>query len=607
MKVRGKAVQEKTGWGSMPRRRFLRDAAIGGVALGAAALIGCGDDDDDDDDDDAGTASPTGTTTATATTPPVDAGTLRTDGGPPPDATINVGNISHFLPYSATNVHPYFTDNSTGFNTILGKYWYESIVQIDFEGIPGSSPDWRTRYEIIPWIADSWELQPDGVTYVFTIRPGVKFHDGSTLTADDVAFSYAFAYEDDAIPTSIERKLEAPGVTEVADSSTFKVVFFESDADALEAVSGGISARSIMSKTFGDGGGDFTNEVVGTGPFRLIEYEGDVAAKAVRFEDYWRGGGRPYLAGANLQLTVDDTTQSAAFVAGEADIMTRNDRKQAEPLLNAVPDANFETFPGNIYGPLMNLNSKPFDDLRVRMAIHLAMDREQLDALVNFGDGLIGGPLFVAERPGWSIPRDELLASPGYRYPKDADIAEAKKMLAAAGVGDGFDSSLTYHQNFAISPAYAEALQGHLKQQLSIDLKLIGQDNATAGETQRSGDFDIFINLSGSTHQPGPTANNTYLSTEVTPMAAGFNDPEMDRLITAQKVEFDLEARGELFQQIERLLLELAWNPKISANTIWAITQPWIFNWRHNHSSRASIMNPSSIWMDLDAAPSNRA
>ena len=104
------------------------------------------------------------------------------------------------------------------------------------------------------------------MTYVFTIRPGVKFHDGSTLTADDVAFSYAFAYEDDAIPTSIERKLEAPGVTEVADSSTFKIVFFESDADALEAVSGGISARSIMSKTFGDGGGDFTNEVVGTDP-----------------------------------------------------------------------------------------------------------------------------------------------------------------------------------------------------------------------------------------------------------------------------------------------------------------------------------------------------
>ena len=605
-------MQEKTGWGSMPRRRFLRDAAIGGVALGAAALIGCGDDDDDDDDagdaGDAGTATATatGTATATATPPPVDAGTLRTDGGPPSDATINVGNISHFLPYSATNVHPFFTDNRTGFNTILGKYWYESILTVDFEGIPGSNPDWRTRYEIIPWIAENWELQPDGVTYVFTIRPGVKFHDGSTLTADDVAFSYAFAYEDDAIPTSLARKLEAPGVTEVADSSTFKVVFLESDADALEAVSGGISTVSIMSKTFGDGGGDFTREVVGTGPFRLIEYEGDVDAKAVRFEDYWRGGGRPYLAGANLQLTVDDTTQSAAFVAGEADIMTRNDRKQAEPLLNAVPGATFETFPGNIYGPLMNLNSKPFDDVRVRTAIHLAMDREQLDALVNFGDGLIGGPLFVAERPGWSIPRDELLASPGYRYPKDADVAEAKKMLAAAGVGDGFDSSLTYHQNFAISPAYAEALQGHLKQVLSIDLKLVGQDNATASETQRSGDFDIFINLSGSTHQPGPTANATYLSTEVTPMAAGFSDEEMDRLIRAQKVEFDLDARGELFQAIERRLLELAWNPKISANSIWAISQPWMFNWRHNHSSRASIMNPSSIWMDIDAAPSNR-
>ena len=149
------------------------------------------------------------------------------------------------------------------------------------------------------------------------------------------------------------------------------------------------------------------------------------------------------------------------------------------------------------------------------------------------------------------------------------------------------------------------ALQGQLKAVLGIDYTLIPLDNASASANRTAGDFDTFIDLAASTHLPGPTADRTYSSTSTSGGAAGYNDPEVDSLITKQKTEYDSEARGKLFEQLERKLLDLCWSSKISANKLWAIRQGGVHDWRHNHSSRASVMNPSSIWMD-DTAPDSR-
>ena len=148
-----------------------------------------------------------------------------------------------------------------------------------------------------------------------------------------------------------------------------------------------------------------------------------------------------------------------------------------------MPDADVVTWAADfIYGPGLNVAAKPFDDDRVRLALNLALDRLTIEKLVSFGDGLVAGP-FTIPRAGYTLSHEELLTEPGYRQPKDADIAEAKKLLAAAGLGEGFDTTLMYNPGTAlVTGQFGVAVQADLKKSLSIDAELIPRERAAYTE-----------------------------------------------------------------------------------------------------------------------------
>ena len=587
--------------GLLSRRRLLKGATAGGFALGVAAIIGCGDDDDDDDAATpaataTGTAEPGGTATPTATPTPGAAASKRG------------GFLAYMMPpgYQGPNIDPYRTDTSSGMTVVLGNMLYEGLINPDF-----TNREWRSPYSIVPWLAESWEQPPDLLTYVVNVREGVKFHNGETLTADDVSFTWDYATAEDAINNQFKT---SRGELEVVDAQAFRLIAPAPNAEFIEVINSYFGSGQIMPRSAADAGVDFSKEAVGTGPFRAPGgWSADSLTTLVRFDDYWGGGephreGTPFLDGLR-HTPVDKETQAAAFIAGQLDVFTAGDRVQADPILNAVPEAEASTYATDFwYGLGFNQHREPFNDIRVRRAIHLAIDRQDINALATFGDGQISGPMITA-RDGFSLPLEELLKLPGYRPDKEADRAEAVKLLDAAGVGGGFDTEFQYWTILGSSLVFSEATQPQLADVLGIDASLVPMDTPTWQATRNgpspSGDLTMYIHVMGGTARPGTTVAQ-YHSSDARAQAVGFNDPEVDRLIDAAKLEFDVEARGELYQQLELALLDVVNTAAISAPAWIAMQQPWIHDWRDIRAARHAITNPSWIWMDLDEAPSDR-
>jgi peptide/nickel transport system substrate-binding protein len=550
----------------LARRSLLGSAALGGVALAVA----CG--------------SRTGGGQAS---PQRQAGS----NGQPKSG----GHLRHILPYSSGNIDPHTTEDTIGYGFIQ-DYWYETLVTFDFGN---GTADWRIAARIIPWLAEKIE-QPDPTTYVFSVRQGVKWHNGDPLTADDINFSFNRMISPNAgVNPNFQRYVGGVASAETVDDHTVRIKSKTADADFLS----NLSQRNpvIVPAKVLQSGGSLSKQAIGTGPFRLATYTKDGSGEATRYENYWQKE-RPYLDGVKMTLKADDATMGAAFAAGQTDIITRTDRKQAEPLMQANPKARSRTFlEEQIQGLTFQEGKPPYNDPRVRQAIHLAIDRQEVDKAVTFGEGQISGPVVVVGKTGWHIPTDELLKLPGYRQPKDQDIAQAKQLLAAAGYASGLKTSIMFNQTYAVVPQDSEVVQAQLRR-IGVDAELKGVDNATYVANRSKGDFDLNMAIEGSMYQPGFVVTTYYRSQSLFGKAAGMADAELDRLVDAQTVEFDATKRGQLFQQIERRILDQFHKAPLGTPTVYVLNQPWVYDWVDNRSSRQAVMNPSAIWVDVDQA-----
>jgi peptide/nickel transport system substrate-binding protein len=555
-------------------RRRVTAGGAGGLALIAAATLGCG----------------------------------RTKGRPAgssaagrPSASLSPtrgGYLRHMLPYSAANIDPDTTEDLVAYG-FTEMDWYEPLVRIEYT----PSPDWRIANRVIPWLAERIE-QVDPTTYTFNIRQGVKFHSGDPLTAQDIVSSYS-RIKDPRVKANpgVLRYVENLEKAEASDDYTVRITTKRPDADFLSS----IASRNVVikSRKHIDSGADLTKNAVGTGPFRLTSYQKDSTALGNRFPDYWLKSA-PHLDGIKLVLKVDDATTSAAFSAGQVDILIRHDRKQAEPVLRANPKAVSESAPADqVYGVTFNQTRPPFSDERVRRAIHLVIDRQAADKAVNFGDGVICGPAVVSGKTGWAIPMDELLKLPGYRQPKAQDVADAKRLLAEAGFAAGFKTSIGFSSTTESQSGYAEVVQAQLKQ-VSIDATLLPWDNATYTQRRVKPEFDLLIVSEGGLSSPASAAYASFYSTGVYAKPTGIKDADLDQLLDSQGTEFDSQKRGAIFQKVERMVLEKVYKAPISTPLLLQLQQPWIHDWAGAKNNRAVIMNPDAIWMDLEAAPSDR-
>ena len=518
--------------GALTRRQVLRGTGVAGLSLAAAALIGCGDDDDDDDDDDdvvatatatatATTAAETATPTAMAADQPIRGGTLRPGGG---------ANAPH-LDISKENTA------STG--TLSGTM-YSRLVRWD----PTKFPDERV---LGPDLAQSWEVK-DGTTISFNLED-TTWHDGKAFTSADVAATMERAVE-------VHPFRDLFNVIENVDTPDDRTAIFRLSRPSnimLDAMAATVSSM-VPKHIITDNADSLEENPVGTGPFRLDSWEKGVAATVVRNENYYLKG-QPYLDAVKFLTLADSSAEVNGLRTGEihASNWTSSVNKDTLKLiLDDVPDAAvYPLISTSLSVQWMNNREKPFDDIRVRKAVQLSVDSPKFVELVFAGkgrpEGFVKGPVGLSNER-----RAELL--PNYNGIDDSEVAEANKLMQAAGYGDGLDVDYVRGPGAGGDNAQSFFQSGFDK----IGLKLNPQLRVYPAEfvpTTREGRFQMAY---------GPWVFAVihpvnYLQVNFSTDADnrnGYNNPEWDAKFTKMVETADPDELNDLAAQLEETLIE---------------------------------------------------
>ncbi len=327
---------------------------------------------------------------------------------------------------------------------------------------------------LVPAIADTWE-QVDPVTYVYTLRDGVTFHDGSPLTPDDVVASVLWHLDPDnasqlaAFFASVD-SVEATGDAEVTITLQQPDVQFQYSVAHM--------AGFIMQKSQLEGDvetlGTPENLPIGTGPYRLVEFVPDERVVLERYDGYWGPAGP--VERISIEPIPDAQTRLLAMQNGDIDgtfDVAISEVDQWERLDNA----NVVTAPSNgVYLLTLDQETPPFDDIHVRRAISLALDREGLVQGVLKGKG---SPAVAINPPGmWAgvLSEDEVNSFYGTLPPSTFDLDAAAAELAQSSVPDGFRFSLPVPNTDPLMVNAALSLSENLKQiGVTMDVQQVDQ------------------------------------------------------------------------------------------------------------------------------------
>ena len=303
---------------------------------------------------------------------------------------------------------------------------YSLLVKFDGKDYP----------KVIPDLAQSWTVAPDGMTYTFKLRSGVKFHDGSALTSEDIKASYERIINPPTGVVSIRRSYYSDLAVEAPDATTVVFKLKNPMAGVLEALASPYNCIYSAAKLKQNPKYPET-EIMGSGPFTLVSHVRGTSWEGKRFEGYFDKG-KPYLDGYKA-FFVKSNAVVPGIVGGQfdAEFRGRNPSEKAQ-LLDKMKD-NLTVFEGTWVNNLMivfNTTRKPFDDVRVRQALSLAIDRwggsEALSqiSILKYVGGIM--------RPGYamSLPEEELAKLPGFGKDIAKSREEAKKLLEEAGVKD---------------------------------------------------------------------------------------------------------------------------------------------------------------------------
>ena len=357
-----------------------------------------------------------------------------------------------------------------------------------------------TELPITGDLAHSWEIAPDAKTYTFFLRDGVKFHDGSDFSAEDVKASYdRIIFPQGELVSGRKTNFGAVTSVNVLDPLT---VEFELDAARgpgwmLTAMAHGwnviVKKESLEAN---DGDLKEVDNHPGTGPFKYVSRNDEVWVQE-RFDDYWDPSKPNVDRIEHIWLVAWTPELSAALLSGVVDWGMWLDPK----LGNAIRDGEKEGLKGvrwtlpNVGGMVFNTLRTPYDDKRVRKAISIVIDQAAINEATK--------DLRVAELGDWflygtpyAMTPAQLAAEPGLRTPTDADIEMAQALLADAGFpnADGFPEVTLVTRETPDQKVINAAIQAMLKQHLNIDAVIELTDVSVHGEKLRTQAYDFSTN-----------------------------------------------------------------------------------------------------------------
>ena len=405
---------------------------------------------------------------------------------------------------------------------------YEKLVDLD------------NSYQPIPVLAESWSSNDAGTVWTFNLRQGVKFHDGSVLTAADVVYSILRAADPEtgSQGASVLEFLKNAQI-EAVDDSTLRITL---DAPQVELPIL-ISTKYTAVVPAGSTRESLQKQPIGTGPFKIEGgfEQGGQSNTLVANPDYWQPG-LPKAPCIEITGITDSVARISALVSGEVDLLVPID-PTAKPTLDEYDNIQILASPG---GSVMTLSmwadTPPFDDVRVRQAMKLVVNREALVEIAILNAGSPGNDNPVPPTSPDAYRSDVI----------ERDIDRARELLAAAGHPDGLEVDL--YTSEALPGMYAIA---QVYSQMAMDAGITVNVLKTPSESywddvwlKRS-----FITSSWGGRPAGEGLSIAYLCSTNMPETHWCNE-EFDSLIAAANSTADADERRKLYQAAQKLLAE---------------------------------------------------
>ena len=468
---------------------------------------------------------------------------------------------------------------------------YDKLVEYDY-----MDPNYKVDYKLVPALADRWEISPDGKTYTFFLHKGVKWQDGEGFTAADVVYTFQRIMKEKG---PLFANLIDTDSVEALDPYTVKLSNRQADVTFMIRI--GANNMAIQPKHLADKGVDLKKTAVGTGPFKLESFDPKTHSVWVKNPTYWKSG-LPYLDKVDLIWSLDKPSLLAAVSIGKIDTTYNIEKVDLETVQRSNP--NIQVFKQAYLTPVLyfNLDHPAFKDIRVRRAIHLAVDRQELIKINGKGEGTLMCYM-PGYKTGWCIPGFEQL--PGFRPQKEQDIAEAKRLLADAGYANGFEFNLLYSRAFTQSVPLSELFATQMAR-IGVKVVVDGRDTPTFNDLVNKGTYDASLNQSAAwSDTTDKTALVNFYSTKGVLNKHGVGNAELDKLIDQQAQTFDVEARKKMWYQMEQIVLDNMWAVPFTNNAQYSLVQPWIkgptilnLDWQSMNSPRMS-----TTWLDLKTVP----
>lgn len=452
------------------------------------------------------------------------------------------------------------------------------LLELIYEPLLTLDPDLKVG----PNLADSWEWSDEGKTLTMKLHDGVKFHNGDTLTSEDVKFSFERIL-DEATAAAARSSFTDIESIEAPDPATVIFKLKRPNVAILAAMTNpnaAIVSQKVVSVE------DPAKVTVGTGPFKLAQWDVDRTTTLEANKEYWRPD-IPAVDGIEIRIIPDEASILAGLRAGTIDWALVNDPKVAIRASGGQADLTIYRTPALAYHVLqLNSTRPPLDNEKVRLAISCAIDRQEVVDTASLGEGEVTGP---ATPPFYRVPLDTLTC-----YQKDLD--KAKQLLAESGVASPIKLKVMAAQDEPpTAVAEAQNIQAQL-QPLGIEVEIETLELGVYVDRWLAADFDAVVALNGGNPDPDIMFYRYWHSTGNLQKVAAWNSAEVDQLLDEGKTTLEVEKRKSVYDDVQKKLTDAAPWVWLYVGYEYRIMQPYVKGF--TPMPNGSLIYLRDVWLD---------